>query len=304
MSESQSKRNPWVAVALSLVYTGLGHLYCGRIVRGLVLFCASLLFAPFALGLALIPAATPVLVVLILAFAAMIGLYAFAVMDACRLARSSRESFTPRDYNHPIVYLLLGLVGLVYPPMAVTYLRGHAFEAFYIPTSSMAPTILDGDRILANKVVPASWMPERGDVVIFRVPDRRDQNWIKRVIGLPGDRVAVRGGEVFVNGKKLERDRVPDSHLTGLGKQVRGEVFTENLAGRRYLIQMGGREEKADDYAEKTVPEGRYFLLGDNRDNSLDSRGFGFVARGEMIGEAAYVYLPAESWSRFGILRP
>ena len=138
MSESQSKRNPWVVVALSLVSTGLGHVYCGRIVRGLVLFCASLLFAPFAFGLALIPAATPVLVVLILAFAAMIGLYSFAVIDACRLARSSRESFTPRDYNHPIVYLLLGLVGVVYPPMAVTYLRGHVFEAFYIPTSSMS----------------------------------------------------------------------------------------------------------------------------------------------------------------------
>ena len=188
---------------LSLVSTGLGHVYCGRIVRGLVLFCASLLFAPLRLRRPrAVPAATPVLVVLILAFAAMIGLYAFAAIDACRLARSSRESFTPRDYNHPIVYLLLGLVGLVYPPMAVTYLRGHAFEAFYIPTGSMAPTILDGDRILVNKVAPSSRTPERGDVVIFRVPNRRNQNWIKRVIGLPGDRVAVRGGEVFVNGEE------------------------------------------------------------------------------------------------------
>jgi signal peptidase I len=266
------------------------------------LFSALLLFAPFAFGLALIPAATPVLVVLILSFVAVIGLYLFAVVDACRLARSSGESFVPRDYNHPIVYLLLGLVGLVYPPAAAAYLRGHVFEAFYVPSSSMAPTILDGDRILANKVALASSMPERGDVVIFRVPNRRGQNWIKRVIGLPGDRVAVRGGEVFVNGKKLERDRVPDSHLAALGRQVRGEVYTENLAGRRYLIQMGGGEKKAADFAEKKVPEGCYFLLGDNRDNSLDSREFGFVARGDVVGGAAYVYLPAERWNRFGIL--
>ena len=111
-------------------------------------------------------------------------------------------------------------------------------------------------------------MPERGDVVIFRAPAGAGQNWIKRVIGLPGDRVAVRGGEVFVNGKKLERDRVPDSHLAALGKQVRGEVYAESLAGRRYLIQLGGGDEKAADFPEKTVPEGCYFLLGDNRDSS------------------------------------
>jgi signal peptidase I len=147
-------------------------------------------------------------------------------------------------------------------------------------------------------------MPERGDVVIFRAPNRRGQTWIKRVIGLPGDRVAVRGGEVFVNGKKLERDRVPDSHLPALGDQVRGEVYTEHLAGRRYLIQLGGADEKAADFPEKTVPEGCYFLLGDNRDRSLDSRGFGFIARGDVLGEVAYVYLPAENWGRFGVLRP
>src|SRR3954466_6586160 len=134
MSELHPKRNPWAAAALSLVSTGLGHVYCGRIVRGLALFCASLLFAPFAFGLALIPAATPVLVVLILAVVSVIGLYLFAAVDACRVARSCRESFAPRDYNRPIVYLLLGLVGLVYPAAAVAYLRGHVFEAFYVPS--------------------------------------------------------------------------------------------------------------------------------------------------------------------------
>src|SRR5215218_7190211 len=99
MSESQTKRNPWAAAALSLVSTGLGHVYCGRIVRGLAMFCASLLFAPFAFGLALVSPATPVLVVLLLAFVTVIGLYLFAVADAWRLARSCPEPFTPRDYN-------------------------------------------------------------------------------------------------------------------------------------------------------------------------------------------------------------
>src|SRR3954454_21133855 len=108
MSDSPpTDRSPLAGAALSLVSTGLGHVYCGRIVRGLTLFCASLLFAPFALGLALIPPSTLVLVALIAAFLGVIGLDLFAVADAWRLARSSRGSFTPRDYNHPIVYLLL-----------------------------------------------------------------------------------------------------------------------------------------------------------------------------------------------------
>jgi signal peptidase I len=302
MSETQTKRSPWLAAALSLVSTGLGHVYCGRIVRGLALFCGSLLFAPLAVALALISPATAILVVLILAFVAVIGLYLFAVVDAWRLARAVGTSFTPRDYNTPLVYLLLGLVGVIYPAAALVYLRGHVFEAFSIPTNSMVPTILEGDHVLVNKMVSST--PERGDVVVFRAPSRPGQNWIKRVIGLPGDRVEVRDGEVFINGKKLERERVPGSHLPELGPQLRGKVYTENLAGRRYRIQLGGGEEKAADFAEKTVPEGSYFLLGDNRDNSLDSRGFGFIPRGEIVGEVAYVYLPAEAWSRFGVLRP
>ena len=170
----------------------------------------------------------------------------------------------------------------------------------------MAPTLLDGDRMLVNKLLLASSMPERGAVVIFRIPDGGGQIWVKRVIGLPGDRVAVRGGEVWVNGKKLERDRVPDAGtLAALGTQVRGQVYTENLAGRRYFVQLGGADAKPADFPEATVPEGCYFMLGDNRDLSRDSRGFGFIARGDILGEVRLrLNLPAESWSRFGVLRP
>src|SRR4051794_19817953 len=115
MSEFPTSRSPWAAAALSLVSTGLGHVYCGRIVRGLALFCASLLFAPFVFALALAAPATPVLVVLVLAVAGVPGLYLFAALDAWRVAWATRGSFAPRDYNNPVVYLLLGLVGLIYP---------------------------------------------------------------------------------------------------------------------------------------------------------------------------------------------
>src|SRR5262249_51045741 len=117
MSNSTVARRPLVAAALSLVSTGLGHVYCGRIVKGLTLFGASLLVVPLAVGVALLPPSSAALVVLILGAAGVIGLYFYAAGSAWRLARS-RPQYELRDYNHAGVYLLLGVIGLVYPAAA------------------------------------------------------------------------------------------------------------------------------------------------------------------------------------------
>ena len=302
MSKPTVRRSVVLAVCMSLVATGSGQIYCGRVVRGLVLFCATLLFAPLVVVLALLPPSTMILVFLLAGAAAVVGVYLYAAIAAGVLAARQRE-YELRDYNHGAVYFVLALVSVIYPVGSAAYLRAHVFEAFYIPSGSMTPTILNGDRVLVNKLARPAQAPERGDLVVFRVPSEPGNNWIKRVIGLPGDRIAVRAGEVFVNGKKLERDPVPAAHLLTLGDQAKGKVFAETNAGRRYLIQLGAGEEKHADFAEKNVPEGSYFVLGDNRDNSKDSREFGFVGRGEMIGAVQYIYWPAESWGRFGAVR-
>src|SRR5262245_25230112 len=149
MSDSPpTDRSPWAAVALSLVSTGLGHIYCGRIVKGLALFCASLLFAPLVVAAALLPPRTPILVGLLVGAATVIGLYLYAAVDAFVVARRLGDHYERRDYNRPAVYLLLGTVGLIYPVGAATYLRAHVFEAFLVPSASMVPTVLDGDRVL------------------------------------------------------------------------------------------------------------------------------------------------------------
>src|SRR2546423_12065775 len=107
MSATQAPgRSPWVAMVLSLAATGLGQIYCGRIVRGLVMFLGSLLFAPAVVVAALLPPATVVLVGLILALLTVLGVYVFAVVDAFRLARRGRDLFQSMDYNHPLVYAL------------------------------------------------------------------------------------------------------------------------------------------------------------------------------------------------------
>ena len=303
MSEGElTGRRPWMAVVLSLLSTGLGHIYCGRVVTGLVLFLASLLFAPSAVLAANLSPSLPVLLGLLLCFAGVLAVYVYSVVDAWRVARRLRHHYEPKEYNRGVVYALFILVGASYPAGVARYLRANVFEAYRVPTASQVPNILAGDRVLVNKVVFPGRFPRRGDVVVFRAPGDRDQAWIKRVIALPGDTVAVRDNQVYLNGRKLERDPVPAASLSAIKRQARDEVFYETNAGSRYMVMLGA-EPGWSDFAERTVPEGHCFLLGDNRDNSTDSREFGFVPVGDVFGLVQYVYYPAETWARFGPYR-
>jgi signal peptidase I len=293
-------REPWLAAVLSLVAPGLGHLYGGRLVEGLALFLVSLLFVPLVVLAALQEPSTPVLVGLIAAGVALLGVYGYSAAGAYRTARRQRERYEPREYNRPALYVLFALVGIVYAVGGAWFVP-HVFAAFLLPTGSMAPTFLSGDHVLVNKLAYQRRVPRRGDVIVFRVPGKPGFNWIKRVIALPGDTVEVRGTEVLVNGKPLEHDRVPADELTAAGVRVEGDVFVESNAGSRYRILIGG--EKSADQPKTTVPAGTCFVLGDHRDRSEDSRAFGPVPLGSILGDVQYVYYPAETWERFGAVR-
>jgi signal peptidase I len=289
-------REPWLAAVLSLFAPGLGHIYTGRLVPGLVLFLLSLLFVPLVVLAALLDRSTLVLVGLMAAGVGLLGVYLYAVVSAYRSARRQHD-FQPREYNRPGLYALFVLVGSAYAVGGAWYVP-HVFEAFYIPSESMAPNFLDGDHILVNKFVYDLRLPRRGDVIIFRVPQRPGQTWIKRVIGLPGDTVELHDNEVKVNGRKLERDRVPAG---GLPVPLDGEVFEESNSGRRYRILIG--KEKSPDQARTVVPEGVCYVLGDHRDRSSDSREFGPVPLSAILGGVPYIYYPAGTWERFGAVR-
>jgi signal peptidase I len=300
MSEAQpTARNPWAALVLSLFSTGLGQVYAGHIVRGLILFLVFLLFVPIVFVAALLQPSTPILVGLLLVLGVELGIMLFSAVDAYRLARQSGAHYELKEFNRPLVYALFLLVGLFYPVAGLMALRANVFEAFYIPTESEVPNILPGDRILVNKLAYRDAVPKRGDIVVFRSPGNRSQNWIKRVIGLPGDTVEVRDNQVYVNGKKLERDPVPKVSLASIRKEATGDVFYETNAGSRYKIMLDASSGAAN-HPRTKVPEGCFFVLGDNRNHSEDSRHFGGVPMGDIIGTIQYIYIPALSWSRFG----
>lgn len=290
-------RKPWVATALSMLCCGLGQVYCGQLSRGVVLYAAGLLFGPAILWI--IQGSSAVWLVLFLAtILASTLVYVASIVDAQRIA--TRMAAQPSEAPHRQRPVLLWGMALASIPCTLGFgfsLRADVVEAFYLPTSSMEPTLRKGDRILTNKWNIGSRELERGEVVVFRVPSNPEQRWIKRIVGLPGDTVELRRGELFINGVRLQRELVPGLEESSSGPQTR--AYHERNGARRYQVLVGESDEN-DDLPPQTVPEGSYFVLGDHRGLSHHSRKFGVVSRQEMVGVVTWLYCPAGSWERFG----
>lgn len=306
-NSDSTRRIPWVAMALSFLSAGVGHIYCGRIFKGLLLYFAWFVIPLAALIGAFFQASLGTLIGLILVpVAAVTVLYFYAASDAYSIAKSSGANYQLKDYNRPAIYWLLILVEIVYPVSLTIGVREYVLEAFVLPTRSMSPSFLAGDRILVNKLASRKEFPERGDVVVFWNPSPTGGRvFIKRVIGVAGDRVVINGSEIEINGKRLERERVPNESLDAIRGLVDGDVSYESNSGTRYQV-MYGDDAPDDDEVEPTeivVPPRSVFVMGDNRNLSRDSRHFGSIHVGDVLGYVDYIYWPAANWSRFGVYR-
>jgi signal peptidase I len=203
-------------------------------------------------------------------------------------------------------------------------IRTLFFQPFSIPSGSMRPTLLEGDYLFvskyaygyANASIPLSpkifegriWggTPERGDVVVFKYPPNPKQDYIKRVIGLPGDRIQMKDGVLFLNGEAVKREKTREIDNVDITEEARPvEVYRETLPnGVSYDTLDLFPNTQADNTEEVTVPPGHYFMMGDNRDNSQDSRfGVGFVPEDHLVGRANVVFFsiaggasPLELW--------
>lgn len=166
-----------------------------------------------------------------------------------------------------------------------------------VPSGSMKPTILIGDRIFVNKLaydlkVPflgkqvAVWDdPVRGDIVICWSP-ADGARLVKRVVGVPGDVLEMKGGQLIINGLLLEYDQENgEDFVRALGEEAASyRYFTEDLEGRRHIVAVTPGKRAIRDFGPITIEPGQYFMMGDNRDNSADSRYFGFVPREDVVG--------------------
>jgi signal peptidase I len=211
---------------------------------------------------------------------------------------------------------------VVYAVVIAFGVRTFAYEPFNIPSGSMIPTLLVGDYLFVSKFsygysrytvafgAPLFdgrmlyTKPERGDVAVFKLPRDNKTDYIKRIIGLPGDRIQVIGGILHINGEAVKRDRVEDFVTTDqFGRQVRVAQYVETLPnGRKHNIIEESDSGSLDNTQVYTVPENHFFAMGDNRDNSLDSRVssmVGFVPVENLVGRAEFLFFSIDEGSSF-----
>lgn len=215
--------------------------------------------------------------------------------------------------------------------LAVLLFRTFLLEPFRIPSGSMMPTLLVGDFVLVNKFayglrlpvtdtkIVDTGEPRRGDIAVFRYPLNPKEDYIKRIIGLPGDTVALRGEQVYINGKPVPQNLVGPYHGTDK-VSIRMEenpmmapvtLHEEDLAGVKHqILQFGyiepyhclgsGGTRLPDGGCQWVVPQGHYFAMGDNRDDSEDSRYWGFVPEQNLAGKAFFIWFSLADWHRIG----
>ncbi|PHS69726.1 MAG: signal peptidase I [Methylophaga sp.] len=193
----------------------------------------------------------------------------------------------------------------------VLIIRSFMIEPFRIPSASMLPTLHIGDFILVNKFAYGVRLPvintkifevgkpQRGDVFVFRYPQNPNIDYIKRVVGLPGDKVGYFNKTIYINGKEIVRNIKPkDISLLGI-VPTRTVLMIENLGDHEHELLID--PERPSKEGEVIIPEGHYFAMGDNRDNSNDSRYWGTVPEENLVGKAFFVWM-SWSWDEGGIV--
>jgi signal peptidase I len=212
---------------------------------------------------------------------------------------------------------------VVYAVLIAVVIRTVAFEPFNIPSESMLPTLLVGDYLFVSKYAygyskhSLPWIrpnlsgrfigraPERGDVAVFKLPSDGSTDYIKRIVGLPGDHIQMKGGQLFIDDKPVPRERVADFTYRGrFGTTRTVEQYRETTPDGTSYMTLDANRSTYDDTDVYVVPEGYYFAMGDNRDNSLDSRvssprGVGFVPAENLVGRAEILFFSTNGEARW-----
>jgi signal peptidase I len=255
-------------------------MYAGRPKFGLlwygIILTATVLFAPLAARSAPVPLNVAILLIPFLC-------YLFAAVSAVRLAKKVRGTYAPTLWNRWYIYVFMFVAGAIVMSFGSDLAKAFIVTFYKIPAASMMPTLLIGDHILVDRLAYRNGQrPRRGDIIVFKYPEDETKDFIKRVEAISGDIVEIRDKQVILNGVLVG----DESHTQRLDP----EIIDRSVHPR-------------DNFGPVTIPEDSYFVLGDNRDQSLDSRFWGYVHESKIKGKATVIYWSCGQnlrWDRIG----
>ena len=220
------------------------------------------------------------------------------------------------DKNSSLDWFKLNFLSLFYAILIAIIIRTFFFQAFFIPSSSMEPTLLVGDRIFVSKFsygyskhsFPFSLPlinervlfsePELGDIIVFKTPENLRIDYIKRLVGLPGDKIQMIDGILHINDIPVKRKKIrSETKLINNGQIRNVFVYEETLPNNISFETFDMGNTRADNTSEIFIPEDSYFYMGDNRDNSKDSRFVGYVPKNNLVGKAQIIFFATEGGS-------
>ena len=278
MSENTktSKRRWWLAGLLSYLLPGLGQVYNGQPLKGLLFNFIFTLWGGIVFTLTFYAVKQemtgPKIALLFLALFVSFLAQLLVIIESIRTARKIGSEYLLKIYNKWVLYLFIIIVTFLVDHSVATAIKDNVIKPYKIPTNSMQPSLLAGDFILSNQIYFSTHNPERGDIIIFKYPVDEKTDFIKRIIGVPGDMVEIKDKHVWINNVKIDEPYVLHTDSTVLSQF----------------------ESVRDNFGPFRVSPNSYFVLGDNRDNSLDSRHWGTVQRYLIKGKLSFIYF---SWN-------
>ena len=287
------KRIPFIASILSFFCPGLGQIYNSQIKFGFIVFAT----AYFIMGLSVI---NNYFIYIFFTFGWII-IWIFSIIYAFIKAIKIKKAQLTK-FNKWILYLFFILVGYLYVSMLV--LPNIKFQNFSMPASSMNPTLIVGDYIVVNKNYYKNNDPEYGDLVVFKTPTDNRTDYIKRLIGIPGDTIQFIDGDIYLNGNQILKTIKSDNEFLYCGSQkIQVTTFNEKLPNGKIYSASYSKDHSYQNSDKYLVPEDYYFFLGDNRDCSKDSRflsEFGYVPRENILHKLYMIYWSGDK-SRIGL---
>jgi signal peptidase I len=296
MANKIKQRQPLAAALLSLFMMGLGQLYNGQPRRAAVFFAIAIFPVAFLAPISHLLLSFQGIMAIYAGILITVGIRVFAIIDAFIGARRI-GMIELRRYNRWYVYVSVILV-IAAIQSAFELAIERPVIAFSIPSGAMQPTLLVGDYVSVDKDAYAGQTPERGDIVVFRKPPENETDYVMRIVGLPGERIQMVNGVLHIDGEAANREPIEDFIENG---RRAASQYIETLPGERQhrILETSGDQGFLDNTRLYTVPGASYFLMGDNRDNSADSRVLGPIPEEKLVGKVRILYFSISGGSAF-----